>query len=149
MLIQSLQKKATVAWSPLPDKPSLLAVGTIDGYVDQSFNTSSCLEIYEYSPSRSPAPLTLLGSVFSPDGFVKVAWGRHSTLPCGVIVGAHSSGALSIWDPAVIIAGSPAPDDGPSGSSPALKSFVKKHSRSIQALVCLFLFLIDFLWISY
>jgi protein transport protein SEC31 len=107
MNLQELNRSATLAWSPLPNQPQLLATGTIAGTLGLDFDTSSHLEIFSLNIGKHNKEPTLLGSTTAADRFHKLVWGmmgvNNGTLPYGLLAGALSNGAVQIWNPEKII----------------------------------------------
>ena len=69
-MLKQINKSATVAWSPSSAYPNLLAGGTAAGTVDNAFDFTSTLEIYDVK--KNDEVLSPLGSVACPDRFNKV-----------------------------------------------------------------------------
>lgn len=70
MKIKEIEKTVTVAWSPSPQHPILLAAGTAAQQLDASFNTSAELEIYTVDLGDTALDMKLCASVNSNYRFV-------------------------------------------------------------------------------
>jgi len=124
-MLKQINKSATIAWSPSSAYPSLLAGGTAAGTVDNAFDFTSTLEIYDIK--KSEEVLSPLGSVACPDRFNKLVWSPISNagLPYGLLAGGMSNGTVTIWNPAKII--------GSTGEG-SLITTVERHTTPVQAL---------------
>lgn len=108
MLLSSIERSGAIAWSPLSNKPNYLAIGGTGGVLDQNFNTSAHLEVFELEFTEGKENLKSVGEVSAADRFTKLIWGvtgvQNGTFPCGLIVGGLANGGIHIWNPAKLLA---------------------------------------------
>ncbi|EFA74877.1 WD40 repeat-containing protein [Heterostelium album PN500] len=122
--LKEIQKQATFAWSPLVDKPDLMATGTVAGTIGLDFDTSSKLELYSLDITGQSPQMTLKGTVNADSRFHKLVWlPSHAGQPNGLVVGGMENGSIGIWNPSKILAG----EDAHVGTG-------QKHSGPVQAL---------------
>jgi protein transport protein SEC31 len=106
MKIQEIKRNATIAWSPIPAHPQLLATGTIAGTLGLDFDTSAYLELFSLELSKDGAEPKLLGEISASERFNKLCWGvpgLQTSFPLGLIAGGLSNGTISLWDPSKIL----------------------------------------------
>jgi WD40 repeat protein len=106
-MLKKLNRSARSTWCPDQRFGAWLATGTGAGQFDSNFETRSQLEIFDANIANPSPEMRQMGSITSQDAFHAIAWGskgiQDSSLPCGLIAGGMSSGALSIWDAASIV----------------------------------------------
>ncbi|RKP26201.1 WD40-repeat-containing domain protein, partial [Syncephalis pseudoplumigaleata] len=108
MPLKSIQRTATVAWSPANPNDPLLATGTVAGALDDSFSNTTELEIFRLGLDDKDATelSTPAGVVSSNARFNRLSWGGVTAdRPLGVIAGGLENGELMLWDPDAIING--------------------------------------------
>jgi len=99
MSIRSIDRNATIAWSPLRgSNASLLAAGTIAGSFDIDFNVHNRLEIVDTSAAHG-SEMIVKSELETSAGFTALAWSAASR-PMGVIAGATTEGNVVLYDPA-------------------------------------------------
>ena len=99
MSVRSIDKNATIAWSPLRGaNGSLLAAGTIAGSFDLDFNVHNRLEIIDTCALNGPQ-MQVKAELETTAGFTALAWSAASR-PMGVIAGATTEGNVVLYDPA-------------------------------------------------
>eukprot|EP01114_Cavostelium_apophysatum_P005541 TRINITY_DN1672_c0_g2_i1.p1 TRINITY_DN1672_c0_g2~~TRINITY_DN1672_c0_g2_i1.p1 ORF type:complete len:1099 (+),score=314.97 TRINITY_DN1672_c0_g2_i1:121-3417(+) len=107
MRLLSVERSATVAWSPLSQQPSLMAVGTVAGTLGIDFDTSAYLEIVSLDLMGGKSQV--LGKTSVNDRFSKLVWGlagtQNQSLPKGVIAGGLANGTVVLWDAAKLASG--------------------------------------------
>ncbi|KAI9208496.1 uncharacterized protein BJ171DRAFT_419511 [Polychytrium aggregatum] len=130
MRLRSVDRTATIAWSPGKHSP-LLATGTVAGAFDASFNSSTSLEIFDLNLDSVPGTegasrLKKVGSISSNARFNRLAWGLSSdpSKTHGILVGGKENGELELWNPKLII------DNGPD----ALVLRQSAHSGPVRGL---------------
>jgi protein transport protein SEC31 len=107
MNMKELQRTATVAWSPVPQAPTLFATGTVAGAVDATFSVSGTIEIFDMSLGTEGRDLELKGSVQAEDRFHRLAWGTFTNgdaYPWGLLAGGMVDGSVQVWSPYHIVA---------------------------------------------
>jgi hypothetical protein len=129
MRIISTSKHAHVAWSPLPDQPTLMACGTSAGTLSADFDTTATLDILRVNTksaqvcicrrvssaadvracrSQSKDFQRPVGVATATNRFTSIAWGltgsKSSAFPMGVIAGGLDTGGIAFWNPAKIVA---------------------------------------------
>lgn len=99
MSVRSIDRNATIAWSPLRGaNGALLAAGTIAGSFDMDFNVHNRLEIVDTSAANG-AQMRVRAELETSSGFTALAWSAASR-PMGVIAGATTEGNVVLYDPA-------------------------------------------------
>ena len=99
MSIRSIERNATIAWSPLSGADSaLLAAGTVAGSFDGDFNVHNQLEIIDTSAVNG-AQMRVQAALDTAAGFTALAWSAASR-PMGVVAGATVEGSVVLYDPA-------------------------------------------------
>ena len=99
MRLLEIDRSAAVAWSALPQHPSLLATGTVAGTMGIDFDTSAHLELFSVDFAKKTS--TLIGKTSAPDCFHKLVWGlgnQTTSFPRGIIAGGLANGAVVLWD---------------------------------------------------
>jgi len=122
-----LERSAALAWSPNGSSgvSPLFAVGTVEGTMDASFDTSSVLELY--SVHEEQGRVEQVARVESSELFTRLAWMHSSTEGgSGLLTGAHGNGQLTLWDAAALQRGEPA--------STALRVTAANHTRPLTAI---------------
>uniref|UniRef100_A0A8C2DRS8 Uncharacterized protein n=1 Tax=Cyprinus carpio TaxID=7962 RepID=A0A8C2DRS8_CYPCA len=69
MTLKEILRAATQAWSPAPQHPTYLALGTAAQQLDASFNTSSALEIFEMDFADTSLDMKLRGTLPTSNRF--------------------------------------------------------------------------------
>ncbi|KAI9591010.1 hypothetical protein BDF19DRAFT_456694 [Syncephalis fuscata] len=108
MPLKSIQRTATVAWSPANPNDPLLATGTVAGALDDSFSNTTELEIFRLGlDNKDTTELSKpIGVVSSNARFNRLSWGGATAdRPLGVIAGGLENGELMLWNPDAIING--------------------------------------------
>jgi protein transport protein SEC31 len=101
-MLKRINKSANIAWAPLANQSAgLLAAGTAAGTVDNAFDFTSTLEIFDVR--RPEETLQPIGGANCPDRFNKLVWSGLSSLPDGLIAGGMSNGTVTLWNPAKIL----------------------------------------------
>jgi len=106
--LKSIQRSGTLAWSSADDKPALLAVGTVAGAIDDSFECTAHLEIFNLDLASPNPAMPLLGSATTSERFQRLAWGAGTNTadyPYGVLAGGMVDGSIKIFNPAKIVGG--------------------------------------------
>ncbi|RLN14439.1 hypothetical protein BBJ28_00002732 [Nothophytophthora sp. Chile5] len=106
-LLKEIHANAAVAWSPVKRRAELLALGSKgDGGVGFENNGGEfMLASMDLSdPSRN---MLTLGAVKTASRFTSLAWRdvarHHDTCPYGIIAGGMADGAVSLWNPALML----------------------------------------------
>ena len=106
MNVKSISKSATVAWSPLQQRPGLLAAGTVAGA--DAFSAPS-LDILAVDLSADGQEMASLGSVPIDDRVERLTWGTKGVadgqFSSGLIAGGLVDGTVAVWDANKIMAG--------------------------------------------
>lgn len=110
--VASVQRSATVAWSPTSQHAALMAAGTVAGAISDSFDASAQLELFSLDLGSRSGRMPLLGSVQTNERFHRLAWGSHGhdsgVFSHGIIAGGMVDGSIKIFNPAVMLTcGSP------------------------------------------
>eukprot|EP00047_Mylnosiga_fluctuans_P021472 m.105110 g.105110 ORF g.105110 m.105110 type:complete len:1295 (+) comp8909_c0_seq2:143-4027(+) len=125
--IKELQRTANIAWSDAGQEHILLATCTNAQQVDGTFSTAAALEVWSLdlsSPSLEMANLATLNSV---DRVHKLTWSQaNESRPSGLLVAGHEAGAITVYDPAVMM--------GYNRASPVILSQTRAHSGPVYAL---------------
>ena len=110
MLVREVNRSAAVAWSPLANRPTLLAAATLAGTMTVDFDPSGKLEIFDISEKASRGmqdalDMPCIGLTSTSERVHRLAW--RNPLPNafenGLIVGGLGSGAINIWNPTSLI----------------------------------------------
>lgn len=110
MLVREVNRSAAVAWSPLANRPHLLAAASLAGTMTSDFDPTGKLEIFDLSekackPLQDPLDMPCIGVTSTSERLHRLAW--RSPLPDqfanGLIVGGFGSGAVNIWNPTPLI----------------------------------------------
>lgn len=108
-LHKQVSRNAAVAWCPSSQHAHVLASGTLEGMIDDNFQTTSQLELYNANPARPGVDCELLGSIKVQNCFHSISWGSKGTatgdFPMGVVAGGMSDGAVCLWDANRVING--------------------------------------------
>jgi protein transport protein SEC31 len=114
-LLKEINANAAVAWSPLLKLPNLLALGSKGDGVVGFENTGGEFKLVSMDESKPSRSMTTLGTVKTPSRFTSLAWRdiskHHDTCPYGVVAGGMADGAVTLWNPKLMIdseEGSPA-----------------------------------------
>lgn len=101
--LKTIRRTAAFAWSPGHQSP-MIATGTKAGTVDDSFSSTSALEIFYLDLNTESKSAQSSFKVDTVSRFNALTWG-HSTSdkPLGLIAGGMESGELELWDPADIL----------------------------------------------
>ncbi|CEO99623.1 hypothetical protein PBRA_007356, partial [Plasmodiophora brassicae] len=108
-VLKEVSTSSTVAWCPLRSHPALLAAGTVTGTIDDSFQTSSRLQIFDASLADPHQEMPLLGQAKVKDvDFVRLGWGKKGSSDgsYGLIAGGMSDGSVLFWNARDLIEGS-------------------------------------------
>lgn len=101
-MLKTLARPAKVSWSPSSNQSSLLATGTIEGTVNEFFETTSTLEIFDTSLGNGTPDMTSKGQVSVNESFTSLAWGTKGIndrrFPSGIVAGGMADGAVHFWD---------------------------------------------------
>ncbi|KAK9805066.1 hypothetical protein WJX73_010529 [Symbiochloris irregularis] len=104
---------ANIAFAP---RGAWIATGTVAGAIDDSFSTSSKLEIYDTNLAGQGKELRLAGSTNTSDRFCSLAWGSlgldSGSPPYGLLAGGLADGTVAVWDPADILSSASGGSDG-------------------------------------
>ncbi|CAG9129434.1 unnamed protein product [Plutella xylostella] len=119
MRIKELKRTVNVAWSPAEHHPALLAAGAAAQHVDESFSSTSSLDIYGLNLEDSSMDLELKSSLQTPNKFQKIVWSG-----AGTIVGGCDNGLLQFYSTEKLL----------QGSSDALVGSCTKHTGNVSAL---------------
>lgn len=110
MLLKEFDSCAAVAWSPVSEKPSFLALGTMTGSMNTDFDSGANLQIINFSlPSQNKIENSLkmhsIASIPSTERFNKICWENllPDIFPSGIIVGAFGSGTINVWNANTIL----------------------------------------------
>jgi hypothetical protein len=102
---KQIDRNATIAWSPLPQYPHILAGGTASGTIDNSFDLSASIELFDLKAPGDSLPV--IGRTTCEDRICKLVWSslgsNSSSLPYGVLASSMSNGTIGIWNPEKII----------------------------------------------
>jgi len=126
--LKSIQRSGTLAWSTSADRPALLAAGTVAGAIDDSFECTAHLEIFDLDLASADQSMPLLGSVTTSERFQRLAWGAGSGtagFEHGVLAGGMVDGGIKVFNPAMIIAGR---------ADEAVVATVDKHHGPVRGL---------------
>jgi len=88
-----------MAWSPVPHSATLLATATSAGSLGDSFDASASLEILSLDVANPSADMPVVGRV----EIANLAWGAQGTRSHGLLAAGFSTGAISVWDPELIL----------------------------------------------
>jgi hypothetical protein len=102
--LKQVRRSANLAWSPNPAQPNLLATATSAGSIGDGFDTTSSIEIFEFDASNASSDMPVVGKIDISERVQDFAWGAQGTRSHGLLAGGFSNGAVSIWDPAAILA---------------------------------------------
>ncbi|GAB2210732.1 hypothetical protein Drorol1_Dr00016015 [Drosera rotundifolia] len=106
MALKYVNRPAMVAMSP---ESPYLAAGTAAGQVDESFSTSSHLEIFKLDFKSDDRELVRLGGCVSSQRFYRLSWGKcgegdeGGEFGDGLIAGGFNEGSVGIWNPRAIL----------------------------------------------
>ncbi|GAB2232766.1 hypothetical protein Drorol1_Dr00011820 [Drosera rotundifolia] len=103
MALKSIDRAAMVTLSP--DSP-YLAAGTAAGQVDESFSTSSFLEIFKLDFQSDDVELPVLGQCSSVQRFYRLSWGKGGYgdgCEDGIVAGGMGEGCIGVWNPRPLI----------------------------------------------
>ncbi|ORZ40624.1 hypothetical protein BCR44DRAFT_1482360 [Catenaria anguillulae PL171] len=138
MTRMSLQRTATVAWSPaLPNQPhfpQFIATGSVAGALDASFSSQSELEIFSVPFNNATDPhLKKAGGILSTARFNRLAWSgvTSEVAPNGVLAAGLENGELALYNPHALINPDPAATATP--ADPILFRS-QSHSTSVRGL---------------
>eukprot|EP00307_Rebecca_sp_RCC1486_P002525 CAMPEP_0119433260 /NCGR_PEP_ID=MMETSP1335-20130426/49318_1 /TAXON_ID=259385 /ORGANISM="Chrysoculter rhomboideus, Strain RCC1486" /LENGTH=482 /DNA_ID=CAMNT_0007459095 /DNA_START=9 /DNA_END=1454 /DNA_ORIENTATION=+ len=126
--LKSVSRSGTVAWSTSAERPGLLATGTVAGAIDDSFESTAQLEIFNLELSSPSTDMPLLGSVTTSERFQRLAWGTGvdaASYPLGVLAGGMVDGSIKIFNASKIVEGKEAE---------ALVATVSKHHGPVRGL---------------
>jgi protein transport protein SEC31 len=126
--LKSISRSGTLAWSTSADRPALLAAGTVAGAIDDTFECTAHLEIFNLDFASADHSMPVLGSVETSERFQRLAWGAGSdsaAYPYGVLAGGMVDGSIKIFNPAKIVEG--LPDE-------AVVATVDKHNGPVRGL---------------
>lgn len=110
MLVREVNRSAAVAWSPLANRPHLVAAASLAGTMTSDFDPTGKLEIFDISEKacksqQDPLDSPCIGATATSERLHRLAW--RSPLPDqfahGLIVGGLGSGAINIWNPTPLI----------------------------------------------
>ena len=122
-------KGATLAWSPVPAHPSLVALGAKDGAGVGFDSYGGQLELYKLDLKSREANADCVSTVQTNSRFSNLAWSRmtrHSAkFPYGIIAGGMSDGVVNVWDPALLVE---------QGGAKAQLSKVQRHKGAVRGL---------------
>ncbi len=110
MKLLEVDRSATIAWSPIPSAPSLMAAGTVAGTMGLDFDTSAHLEIFSFDLTKSQQENTtdnntsdattsktnagkdikIAGKTSAADRFHKVCWGLTGVQVIYLIIYLHN-----------------------------------------------------------
>eukprot|EP00003_Mantamonas_plastica_P027869 TRINITY_DN6107_c0_g1_i3.p1 TRINITY_DN6107_c0_g1~~TRINITY_DN6107_c0_g1_i3.p1 ORF type:complete len:451 (+),score=61.60 TRINITY_DN6107_c0_g1_i3:94-1353(+) len=127
--LKEADRSATIAWSPTPKNPNLLAAGTVAGHMDHTFQSTAQLELFSLDLADSDMQMPVRGSVSVNYRFHRLAWGtaqESEEFPYGILAGGLDNGALCVWNPASIL-------DSSDGSEPLL-AHAEHHSGPVRGL---------------
>ncbi|EDR21867.1 hypothetical protein EDI_330890 [Entamoeba dispar SAW760] len=91
----TLEKRGTICWSP---KGNLLAVGTTADTIDEDFDSSSFIEIYEVSSEAK-----LVKKVSAQNRFYKLTWGPYEGYENGIIAVSNDESKIVLYDVSKIL----------------------------------------------
>uniref|UniRef100_A0A8C1LDZ4 SEC31 homolog B, COPII coat complex component n=1 Tax=Cyprinus carpio TaxID=7962 RepID=A0A8C1LDZ4_CYPCA len=125
MRVKEILRAATQAWSPAPQHPTYLALGTAAQQLDASFNTSSALEIFEMDFADTSLDMKLRGTLPTSNRFHSLIWVAFDPEgSSGRLIGGSESGSVTVFSPdAILCAG----EDAVIGQS-------HKHTGPVRAL---------------
>eukprot|EP00474_Spongospora_subterranea_P008637 CRZ09095.1 hypothetical protein [Spongospora subterranea] len=109
-ILKEVTTSSTVAWCPLESKKTLLASGTVSGTIDDTFQTSSRLVVFDASLADQSPDMQAIGQARVKDAdFVRIGWGAKgssdSSMPLGLIAGGMSDGSVLLWNANAILEG--------------------------------------------
>lgn len=106
MNVKVASKSATVAWSPLQQRPGLLAAATVSGA--DAFSAPS-MDIFSVDLSSAGRDMAVLGSVPIDDRVERLSWGTKGVADgqfrSGLIAGGMVDGTVAVWDAEKILTG--------------------------------------------
>ncbi|EMS16933.1 EhSec31, putative [Entamoeba histolytica HM-3:IMSS] len=91
----TLEKRGTICWSP---KGNLLAIGTTADTIDEDFDSSSFIEIYEISSEAK-----LIKKVSAQNRFYKLTWGPYEGYENGIIAVSNDESKIVLYDVSKIL----------------------------------------------
>ncbi|ANZ73106.1 BA75_00832T0 [Komagataella pastoris] len=98
--ISEIKSTSTFAWSSVDS--NVLATGTLAGAVDDSFSTTSSLELWDVLNTSAPIFRTNVGARFHD-----LAWTNPvSKYQRGLLAGAFDNGTIQLWDSSSLLNGS-------------------------------------------
>uniref|UniRef100_A0A8C2GJY2 Protein transport protein Sec31A n=1 Tax=Cyprinus carpio TaxID=7962 RepID=A0A8C2GJY2_CYPCA len=125
MRVKEILRTATQAWSPAPQHPARLALGTAAQQLDASFNTSSALEIFEVDFADTSLDMKLRGTLPTSNRFHSLIWVAFDPEGLsGRLIGGSESGSVTVFSPDAILG---AGEDAVIGQS-------HKHTGPVRAL---------------
>uniref|UniRef100_A0A8C1U674 Protein transport protein Sec31A n=1 Tax=Cyprinus carpio TaxID=7962 RepID=A0A8C1U674_CYPCA len=125
MRVKEILRAATQAWSPAPQHPTYLALGTAAQQLDASFNTSSALEIFEMDFADTSLDMKLRGTLPTSNRFHSLIWVAFDPEGLsGRLIGGSESGSVTVFSPDAILG---AGEDAVIGQS-------HKHTGPVRAL---------------
>ncbi|KAL7712889.1 Sec16 Sec23-binding domain-containing protein [Entamoeba marina] len=86
----SLEKRGTLSWSPTTNH---IAIGTTADTIDEDFDSSSYIEIYEVSSQAK-----LIKKVSALNRFYKLTWGSYASYPKGIIAVSNDDLYVVLYD---------------------------------------------------
>ena len=101
--LKQVHRSANMAWSPVPHSATLLATATSAGSLGDSFDASASLEILSLDVANPSADMPVVGRVEIANRVQDLAWGAQGTRSHGLLAAGFSTGAISVWDPELIL----------------------------------------------
>jgi protein transport protein SEC31 len=85
----------------------LLAAGTVAGTMSREFDATGTLELLSFSPYEINNEMKVVGRIKSNERFCKLIWAPTASsteiYKHGIIVGGLTNGAVSLWNPNILL----------------------------------------------